>query len=170
MYKIYKLTMPNGKVYIGQTKLSLKGRWQRGGGYKYQPELYNDILAFGWDNVEHELLEEVEDTETAHLRERYYIMEYKSYLPEFGYNKHKNLFTVCEDGAEYSRLKYREYQEGKSKRQFIGVRCVETGEVFDSINEAAAAVNRSYDSLYKSLTRGNRCGGYHWERVLDKEN
>jgi len=37
MWKIYKHTFPNGKIYIGQTKKSLLARFQNGRGYKSCP-------------------------------------------------------------------------------------------------------------------------------------
>lgn len=42
-YKIYKLTVPNGKVYIGMTKLKLKDRWNKGKNYRRNIELFNAI-------------------------------------------------------------------------------------------------------------------------------
>lgn len=119
--------------------------------------------------MEHEILEDVEDKEEARLRERYYILKYRSNEPEFGYNKHTNLYTTYDedDTAAYAREQYarRKIDNDKPLRTLIPVRCVETGEVYESIAKAAEAMNRSYSSLHKSLTRGNRCGGYHWERV-----
>lgn len=165
MYKIYKLTMPNGKVYIGQTKLSLKQRWQRGQGYKYQQELYEDILAFGWENVEHELLEEVEEKELAYEKERYYILEYKSYLPEFGYNKHTNLYRVC-DSTTYWRNADRKCRNVKNPHTQI--RCVETGELFENMKEAGLSVGKSVSGIQKAIQHGYRCGGYHWEKAEPK--
>lgn len=34
MYKVYKHTFPNGKKYIGITKLTVENRWRSGKGYK----------------------------------------------------------------------------------------------------------------------------------------
>lgn len=56
MYKLYKHTFPNGKVYIGITSQSLEDRFQNGHGYKKCPKMHNAILKYGWNNVEHELL------------------------------------------------------------------------------------------------------------------
>lgn len=56
MYKLYKHTFPNGKVYIGITSQTLKDRFQNGNGYKKCPKMHNAILKYGWNNIEHELL------------------------------------------------------------------------------------------------------------------
>lgn len=85
MYYIYKHTSPNGKVYIGQTKREKpEYRWNNGKGYKNRPEFYKDILAFGWDNFKHEILETVETYKEAIERENYYITKFNS--ANCGYN------------------------------------------------------------------------------------
>lgn len=56
MYKLYKHTFPNGKVYIGITSQSLADRFQNGHGYSQCPKMHNAILKYGWNNIEHELL------------------------------------------------------------------------------------------------------------------
>jgi hypothetical protein len=40
-------------------------------------------------------------------------MEYKSYLPEFGYNKHTNLYTTFDDDTAYAREAYAKRTQGK---------------------------------------------------------
>lgn len=51
------------------------------------------------------------------------------------------------------------------------VRCVETGEVFESIKAAAAAINRNPTNISAVLHgRAMTSGGYHWEYVEVKEN
>jgi len=50
-YKIYKLTFPDDKVYIGQTRRNPEDRWIKGAGYKKQEKVYQAILKFGWDNI-----------------------------------------------------------------------------------------------------------------------
>jgi DNA-binding transcriptional MerR regulator len=45
------------------------------------------------------------------------------------------------------------------------VRCIETGQVFDTIGEAARAVYVSHQGITKALQRGWRAAGYRWEEV-----
>lgn len=48
--ELYKLTFPNGMVYIGVT-VDTKKRWaNRGAHYRAQP-IYKEIRRFGWDNI-----------------------------------------------------------------------------------------------------------------------
>ena len=54
-YNVYMHIFPNGKKYIGITRQKVEKRWSNGEGYKEQP-LYQDILKYGWDNIEHIVL------------------------------------------------------------------------------------------------------------------
>ena len=56
-YKIYVHIFPNGKLYIGQTRQSLKNRFGKNG-YKYKgcKRMSDAICEFGWDNIIHLLL------------------------------------------------------------------------------------------------------------------
>ena len=53
---VYKHTFPNGAVYIGKTNMLPEDRWLNGWGYKTSPLMFNAILKFGWDNVQHEII------------------------------------------------------------------------------------------------------------------
>lgn len=56
-YKIYLLTFPNGKQYVGMTRQKLESRWKNGHGYTFNKEMDEDIKKFGWDNIKKEILE-----------------------------------------------------------------------------------------------------------------
>lgn len=47
----------------------------------------------------------------------------------------------------------------------VKVECIETGEVFDSILNAAKSVDRKGCNISQALSLGCRCGGYHWKRI-----
>lgn len=52
---LYKLTFPNGMVYIG-TAFNINDRWaNNGAGYKGQ-DVYKFIQKQGWENIKHEVL------------------------------------------------------------------------------------------------------------------
>lgn len=53
-------------------------------------------------------------------------------------------------------------KDNYSKR--IKVKCLETGKIFDSINDAARYVDKNIGNIYQSFRTGCRCGGYHWEK------
>lgn len=165
-FAIYKLTLPNGKVYIGQTNTLLSRRWGCGRGYKGNEALAADIEAFGWESVKHEVLERVDTREEALARERYYILEHKSNDPDFGYNIATNLssFGTPEEIAQHRRAYSREYNNVKNPHKTVI--CVETGIEYESAMEAARQLGLN-PSHISSVCRGNEgrytCGGYHWE-------
>ena len=96
VYSVYKHTFPNNKVYIGITCQKPIRRWRKdGSGYgktrnkhgHEQPLIWRAIQKYGWENVQHEILNEVELKEEAEKLERYYITEvYHSNNKEYGYN------------------------------------------------------------------------------------
>lgn len=85
-YNVYILLFPNKKCYIGMAK-EPKKRWNNGEGYKQNKTMYDDIKKFGWDNIEKKILYKDLTFEEAHIKETETIVNYKSYLSEYGYNK-----------------------------------------------------------------------------------
>ena len=146
MYKIYKFTLPNGKVYIGRTaQTNINRRWDKGRGYSSNIRLTDDIEKYGWDNITKEIIEEDKDKEEASLRERYYILKYNSHLEEFGYNKHTNV-----DCAPKLRKYYK---------------CVETGEVFESMVMIAEKIGVTKSAVSAALKQNRKCKGKFYEKV-----
>ena len=163
MYTIYKHTVPNGKVYIGQTKLTTYARWASGSGYQNQRYFYTDILKFGWRNIQHEILAEVETKEEATALERKYILECRSNEPEYGYNKNINTSSLPDDEKrKIYKEKYRNNTDKKKK-----VRCIETGDEFYTLEEAAKTYNISASGISKACRGCSKTsGGYHWEKLI----
>lgn len=151
MYQIYKHTVPNGKIYIGRTKLSLNKRFQGGSGYRTNKVFYADILAYGWNNIKHEVLETVETIEEASEREGYYILKYRANEPEYGYNKFSNQQKY---GSNYKPKGYKK------------VECIETGIIYDSASVASRETGIDNSAITKCC-KGMRktIGGYHWKYV-----
>lgn len=83
---VYRLTAPNGKVYIGITGQNPLRRWNGGRGYKNQPHMHSAILKYGWDNFKHEILYSGLTKEEAEDYEIRLIAEHRATEPEFGYN------------------------------------------------------------------------------------
>jgi group I intron endonuclease len=84
--KVYKHTL-NGKVYIGQTWQSIKGRVRcNGHGYNECSYFHNAIKKYGWQNVETEILALCAEQKEADFLEQFYISEYESWKRECGYN------------------------------------------------------------------------------------
>lgn len=92
IWVIYKHTNKvNGKSYIGQTCTPTKVRWQSGYGYTKKCQAFRSALdKYGWENFDHEIIEEnITSIEQANEREKYWIAYYHTYLGDpqcHGYN------------------------------------------------------------------------------------
>jgi group I intron endonuclease len=187
-YCIYKHTNKiNKKVYIGQTCQKLKDRWKNGKGYKTSTKFYNAILKHGWENFEHEILKENLTNEEANYWEQYYIKEYDSY--KNGYNgtiggnnapkteEHKQKISQSNIGKHNhngklnpmygKKLSNETKNKIREKQKCFKVRCIETGEIFDTCHLAAAWCGLQRDGHIPNVCRGERqtAGGYHWEFI-----
>lgn len=81
----------NNKKYVGMTS-NIKKRW-RNNGLAYRPAsegnqrpFWNAIEKYGWENFEHEIVEEHLTFEEACEKEKYYIELYNTRDRNFGYN------------------------------------------------------------------------------------
>lgn len=83
---VYMHTVPNGKVYIGLTKLHPPKRWQNGHGYKQNCLFYKDIQKYGWTNIKHDIIADRLSVGEACALESQLIQEYDSCNPDKGYN------------------------------------------------------------------------------------
>ena len=54
-----------------------------------------------------------------------------------------------------------------SQKSTLRVKCIETGDVFESCHLAAAWANLTRDGHIPEVCKGTRktAGGYHWEKV-----
>lgn len=183
----------NGKMYIGQTcQDPPEHRWKEGRGYLGSTYFFYAILKYGWIHFKHIVLIENLTYEEANIIEEYLINKYKTFNPEYGYNlqlggknapkteEHKKKISESSIGkhphegelnpmygkhmSEEAKQKSRLKQKGVLK-----VKCVETGEIFDSCHLAAAWAGLKRDGHIPEVCKGNRhtAGGYHWEKVED---
>lgn len=83
---IYKITAPDGRVYIGMSK-DINKRWYsyRAGMVNQQPAIMESILKYGSENHKFEILEECSPVDIR-AYEAYYILIYKSIDPRIGLN------------------------------------------------------------------------------------
>ena len=86
MYSVYCIEFPNGKRYIGITRLKPEARWGDGKKYKTCVLVNRAIEKYGWKNVTHLVIDQAETKEEAEAKEKYYIAAYKTTDKEFGYN------------------------------------------------------------------------------------
>jgi group I intron endonuclease len=79
IHYIYKLTSPNGKIYIGQTN-NFNGRLaeHKSNAKWRKTKLYNSIRKYGWDNFTKEIIGTTETKENANLLEESLIQKFKA--------------------------------------------------------------------------------------------
>lgn len=140
---VYKITSPNGKVYIGCTGNDLDKRFQNGRGYKFNPELYGDILDLGWLNFSKEIIGEYSEEKKARIREHEEIKNYPD-----GYNRYR--------GEKEKRV-------SNPKDTSKPVVCLDTGDIYMSISKAAKKTGL-FKNKISGCCRGlqNKTGGLHW--------
>ena len=85
-YTVYKLTGPDGKVYIGYTGKGVEKRWRKGNGYSRRTPIWRAIDAFGWDAFQKEILCDNLTKEGAEKLEAWFVDHYDSTNAEKGYN------------------------------------------------------------------------------------
>ena len=70
------------------------------------------------------------------------------------------------NNLEWCDAKYNNNYGTRNKRASKKVQCIETGQIFDSITEAANFINRGVAALSMCLTGKNKsCAGYHWKYI-----
>ena len=84
-YFVYVHSCPNGKKYVGITRQIPKKRWNNGYGYVKNEHFSRAIKKYGWENIDHMIIEVDTENEMYYL-ERYLIAYYNSNNPDYGYN------------------------------------------------------------------------------------
>lgn len=87
MYCVYEHIFPNGKRYIGITSQDVSKRWQNGHGYDTQHLMRKAINKYGWENIQHNILEDNLTKEEAQFKEIYYITRFQANDSKYGYNR-----------------------------------------------------------------------------------
>lgn len=85
-YTVYRHTAPNGKMYVGITKVRPKSRWDNGRGYRNNEYFSHAIAKYGWDNFKHEILLEGLTVDEASLAEKIFIGYWDLTNRNKGYN------------------------------------------------------------------------------------
>lgn len=109
-YSVYKHTTPNGKIYIGITRLRPEKRWLNGRGYARNKHFARAIKLYGWDNIQHEVVAVFETAAEACAEEQRLIELYDATNPEKGYN--------ATSGGEH--YEHTEETKAKIREQHLG--------------------------------------------------
>lgn len=98
VYKVYVLTFPDGKKYVGQTELDVTKRCRGGLGYKDNREMFDAILWYGWMNIKKEVIAEGLSAMQADYVERTTIDRLGTCDFDIGYNRRRGQQT---DGVDF---------------------------------------------------------------------
>lgn len=192
-YHIYGIVnKANGKIYIGQTKQGYRKRFiQHLCPKDKSPLLKKAIEKYGKENFECELIDIAYSREEANIKEKMWIKILKTYKAENGYNL--SMGGVIGDFNEETKRKMSEAHKGdknyfygkhhtakakrkmseKKKGNYTGsehprarkVICEETGEVFETIKQAAEKYNISHGHISQACKKQygrKKAGGFSW--------
>lgn len=145
------------------TGLKPQTRWCNGSGYGNQPKFYEDIVKYGWDGFEHEIIYDNLTKPEAQEKEIELIKEYKTYDIQYGYNKN------CKTLREYK------YYIPKEREKLI--HCIELNLTFKTSLAAARATGIDNSSILKACKGIRQSAGkhpdtrekLHWEFVNVQE-
>ena len=172
-WSVYKHTLPNGKVYIGITSKSPSQRWNNGLGYQGQRAFFKEIVAFGWNNIEHEVICSGLSEADAREMERTMIEKEEANTlntqMRVGYSLHWKYTPISEgdnatrkqrfsEFADYwlEKAKYREnvpftWDIGETHLDLTYYTC-EQNSLFADVFRVTLPPNITYEGLYKFLT------------------
>lgn len=181
----------NGKRYIGITNNTVKRWYGKGKHYDGCPRFFNAIQKYGWDNFTHKVIERGLTIEEANERERFYIAKYRTTEKTYGYNiteggnfaptmlgrhhteeakekiRAKALGkTISEEQKRKLSERMRGRYTGSENPRSTAVRCINTGEVFESQRIAAKAKGVSQPKISRCCNGElNHVHGLKWEFV-----
>jgi len=152
---IYKLTAPNGKVYIGQS-LKIEQRWidhkrrAKGKSIRSSFKLYNSIRKYGWENFTKEIIEQCLP-ELLNEREIYYVNLFDSF--KSGLNGR--------DGGD-SNWKVSQATKNKLRKSNLGkyngdqnIQFTIDGILYFSLGDASKKLGISIKTIHNRLNSNN---------------
>lgn len=168
MIGIYKITSPTGKIYIGQS-VDIEARWAA---YfklraKGQAKLHSSLIKYGPESHQFEILLECEQS-CLNEKERFYQEQYDTLrnglncrLTKTNDKSGKTLPFTKEHKAKLKQaranVKFTDTRKKRMSDSMLGknttpILCINTGEVFLSIKEAAKKYNLLTSSIDNILS------------------
>lgn len=175
-YTVYMHVSPSRKRYIGITCQEPKKRWLSGHGYAHNDYFTKAINKYGWNNFEHIIVARGLSEDEAKWLEVQMIALYDSTNRSKGYNitiggdtghhlMGENNPFYGKHHSEETKDKLRISSSGSNNPRSKKVRCIETGQIYDSAGEASRALGKERSAVRRAIRDNHRAGGYHWEYV-----
>lgn len=191
-YKVYIHTNTvNGLKYIGITSQDPERRWRNGGGYYKNRFFTRAIKKYGWDAFEHEIVAEGLTKLQAEKLEKKLIRKHKTTDQHYGYNIMDG-GGACGRHSEETRRLMSENRKGKCvgrqhteeeirkmrERHGGGLKpkrviCLDTGEIYESINAAAVATGvdrRDISKCCHGVEGRRKAYGLRWRFIEGDSN
>lgn len=171
----------NGKKYVGITSQHVHARWDNGKHYSRHARFYSDILEFGWNSFDHDVVASGLSKEDAEKMEREMIDSLDLTNPKKGYNSnmsgirtaHHNEITkerlraqkIGENNPFFNKRHTKETKllmsENRPKRAVI---CIETNTSYKSTREAERQTQVDHADIIRCC-KGllSKAGGFHWK-------
>lgn len=181
-YVYMHVNRANGKKYIGITSVNPLDRWQNGKGYHRNKHFNDAIIRYGWDNFDHLILHTGLSKDEACEIEQSLIRKLKTQDKRYGYNltsggeyfQHsddtKKLMSINRTGKGTGKRSPQAVANMKASHaggaDKIAVICIESGKIYDSINDAArdTGINKKQISgCCRNVPHYNTAGGRHWK-------
>lgn len=170
----------NNKKYVGITSQTLYARWQNGKHYNRHKSFYEDIIKYGWDNFNHEIILETNDKNIAKDKEVELIKNWDLINPKYGYNKFKGgIIPTCSERTrkKLSKLnsgcnnKFYNHKHNDETKKIMSERkpkkeviCIETNTTYKGIRIAERTTGINRTSIIRCC-KGIKetAGGFHWK-------
>ncbi len=167
----------NGRLYVGKS-VNFADRIQRHKTSKQEDPLHRSIRKNGWKNFSVEILENNICEADLNHKEKFWIKHL--YSVEFGYN-----LTYGGDGAASGHLHPHKSKEARARlskihnnpivkrrntqakiHKMIAIRCLETNQIFQSINDAARCLSIQAGHISENIRNlRTKVKGYSFMRI-----
>ena len=144
-FTVYAHITPNGKYYFGMTDRSYQTLWKDTLQYVEDEAFYEDIKAYGWDNINSIVVCEQMYKSLATKLFHYLIKRYQADNPQFGYNT-----TSISNNKSY--IVY--VHTFPNQKKYVGLTCMDATRRW---NDGAGYKNNQ--SMYADIEK------YGWENI-----
>lgn len=179
-YRVYKHTFPDGKIYVGMTKHTIKGRINIG--YQHNPRMQNAVKTYGFRNTITEILADNLTYEEACEKECEFIAKFNSTDQNIGHNisyggnktyaglkhteEYRQMMSDRYMGRHFSEETLARMKDAHAKERMPVIMVSDDGTKtrFCSLTEAANAVGGFKTNVSRAVANRTKYKGCLWER------
>lgn len=155
------------KSYIGITSRNPSQRWQNGLGYCTNPEFYADIMKYGWENIEHIILEENLTVTEAERKEAEYIAKYDTIRNGYNRSAGGSGFAGCRH-TEASKQKISKKVSGENNANYGGAKCTDAWRARQSAAQKGKRLTEETKIKIGNAVRGKISHTEEFKRALSE--